>query len=176
MSIIDNFKKLPSQTKTLLAAGGILGLLVALPLFIYAVTNQNFEIRNRAQEACPTAPPCNGTLLTADPIPEESSCQVYVCITSSPIPTPSVSPSPTASPTPTGTPSPSPSASPVACNPSDINKDGITDINDYGLLVADFFKAAPANPGSDINSDGIVDIVDYSIFVSSFFSQTGACE
>lgn len=61
------------------------------------------------------------------------------------------------------------------CLPSDINKDGLTDITDYSILVSDFFKVPPTNPRSDVNRDGIVDITDYSIFVSNFFRSTGAC-
>lgn len=92
-------------------------------------------------------------------------------------PTESPSPSPTTEPTspPTPTPAPTATPSPMACDTTDINKDGITDIIDYGIFVSDFFKTTPINPRSDVNSDGIVDIVDYSMMVSKFFNTTGAC-
>ncbi len=45
------------------------------------------------------------------------------------------------SPTPMGSPVSSPSAIPMACNQADINKDGIVDITDYSILVANFFNS-----------------------------------
>jgi hypothetical protein len=87
-----------------------------------------------------------------------------------PTPTP-VTTTPTLAPTAPGTPIVVP-----ACNPSDINKDGVTDTMDYSILVSDFFKTNPTHPGSDINHDGIVDTVDYSLLVANFFKSTGACQ
>lgn len=55
---------------------------------------------------------------------------------------------------------------------TDINQDGITDIQDYGLLAADYFKTAPTNSRSDINSSGLVDIDDYALLVGNFFKTT----
>lgn len=77
---------------------------------------------------------------------------------------------------PSSSPSPSPSENPSTCAPTDINKDGLTDLTDYSILAADFFKSTPTNPRSDINLDGIVDITDYSLLVSHFFANTGACQ
>ncbi len=155
MGIIDQFKNLSGQTKLLLAGGTLLALFVALPLFIFAVTTQNFEIRNRAQEVIPT--PTETPLETVSPSPTESP-------TESPSSSPSGSPDATVSP------------SPIACNISDINIDGITDLTDYSILVANFFMAPPSVTRTDINGDGIVDITDYSLLVADFFNLTGACQ
>lgn len=135
----------------------IVSLIAALGLFVFAVTTQRFEIRNKAVsgEATPTGVP----------LPTES-----------PSPTPTTEPSISPSPTPTLAPSTSPSSSPLTCAPTDINKDGITDLTDYSILATDFFKSNPTNPRSDINLDGIVDVTDYSLFVSHFFENTGACQ
>lgn len=133
----------------------IISLLAALGLFVWAVVTQRFELREKA---------------------------VSGEVTPSPVATPTESPTPTPSGSPSATPSPSASASvsptptPLVCNPSDINKDGISDLTDYSILANDFFKTNPANPRSDINLDGIVDVTDYSLFVSHFFENTGECQ
>jgi protein-disulfide isomerase len=49
MSGFKNFKSLPKKTKTLLSLGLIFGLLVALPLFIWSISNMKFDVRKRAQ-------------------------------------------------------------------------------------------------------------------------------
>jgi len=48
MDIIKRFKLLPNSSRKLLSAGIILALIVALPLFIWAITNLNFNPFKRA--------------------------------------------------------------------------------------------------------------------------------
>lgn len=55
------------------------------------------------------------------------------------------------------------------CN-TDLNLDGITDLEDYSALANDFFSTSPSNPRADINKDGIVDLTDYSFMSAKFFS------
>ncbi len=64
----ENFKKLPRQTKSLLGVGVVLALLVALPLFVWAVLFGRFELRKKAQvEPSPT--PSTAPSPTASPQP-----------------------------------------------------------------------------------------------------------
>lgn len=53
--------------------------------------------------------------------------------------------------------------------PTDLNRDGISDLTDYSILSNDFFSTSPVNPASDINLDGIVDLGDYSLLAAKFF-------
>ena len=53
-NILSNIKYLPEKTKYLLVFGTIIALVVALPIFIWAITTQNFEIREKAQEITPS--------------------------------------------------------------------------------------------------------------------------
>ncbi len=73
----------------------------------------------------------------------------------------------TAAPTPTGAPVDS-------CNKADINRDGVVNSTDDGMLVSDLLKASPTYSRSDINLDGKVDLLDYSILAKNF-SLTGVC-
>lgn len=72
-------------------------------------------------------------------------------------------PSATAVPTsiPTSTPT-------VDTCPTDINKDKLTDLSDYSILVANFLKSPLTNVRADINKDGFVDLSDYSLLVKKF--------
>lgn len=89
-SVIENYKNLPAATKRLLTGGVILGLFVALPLFLYAVLNGNFDIRNKAASGevsgepipTPTIPATTGT-------PEPTPVATIL------LPTPSLKPTPT---------------------------------------------------------------------------------
>ncbi len=56
-NFLSRFKTLPLKTRQLLSLGLILALFVALPLFIWAITTQRFELRKRAQELVPTPTP-----------------------------------------------------------------------------------------------------------------------
>lgn len=53
MDIIKRFKLLPNSSRKLLSAGIILALLVALPLFIWAISNLNFNPFKRASSGEP---------------------------------------------------------------------------------------------------------------------------
>lgn len=53
---------------------------------------------------------------------------------------------------------------------ADINLDGKVDLNDYSLLVGNFFKIGTGLVG-DINLDGKVNILDYSLLVTQFFDN-----
>ena len=52
-----NFKYLPVETKRLLSIGVILALVLALPLFIWGITTQRFDVRERAASGEPTPVP-----------------------------------------------------------------------------------------------------------------------
>lgn len=58
-------------------------------------------------------------------------------------------------------------STPSVCN-VDINLDGIIDIDDYGIIVNNFFKNPPLNPRANINGVGLVDIDDYTLLVEKF--------
>ena len=70
MGIISKFKSLPISSRRLLSLGIIFGLVVALPLFIWAIVNLTFDQRERASTGEPTAVPINWTTpyvsITAD--------------------------------------------------------------------------------------------------------------
>lgn len=53
MDFIENYKSLPSKTKGLMNFGLILALVIALPLFIWAITNLNFNQKERAASGEP---------------------------------------------------------------------------------------------------------------------------
>lgn len=58
----------------------------------------------------------------------------------------------------------------TTCSQADITHDGIVDLSDYSLLVANFFKQ-DFNPQADTNADGIIDLTDYSAIVLFFFQN-----
>lgn len=53
MDFVKNFKSLPSKTRNLMSFGLIVALVVALPLFIWALTNLNFNQKERAASSEP---------------------------------------------------------------------------------------------------------------------------
>ena len=53
MDFVKNFKSLPSKTKNLMSFGIIIALVIALPLFIWALTNLNFNQKERAASSEP---------------------------------------------------------------------------------------------------------------------------
>lgn len=59
----------------------------------------------------------------------------------------------------------------TSCQKSDINQDGLVDIQDYSILVRNFFSSESQVGRSDINRDGFVDIKDYSTLVRHFFNR-----
>jgi hypothetical protein len=77
---------------------------------------------------------------------------------------------PTTSPTPSIEQSPSPSAFPVTCA-EDVSESGTVGLEDYSILVSDFFKSNPINPRSNIDGVGLVDLSDYSLLVAKFFQD-----
>jgi hypothetical protein len=48
MDFVKNFKSLPSKTKNLMSLGIILALVIALPLFVWALKNLNFNLKEKA--------------------------------------------------------------------------------------------------------------------------------
>lgn len=60
---------------------------------------------------------------------------------------------------------------PTFC-PADINQSGFTDIEDYGIMVNNFFLMPPNYARADVNGDGLVDIGDYTILAKNYFSST----
>ena len=84
-----------------------------------------------------------------------------------PLPTPTpIPPTPTPTPTPTTIP-PTPTPNPACPLDADLSNDNRVDIDDYTLLIRDFFKEGD-NLSSDINCDGSVDIDDYSMLIQRF--------
>lgn len=59
MGIIGKFKSLPISSRRLLSLGIIFGLVVALPLFIWAIINLTFDQRKRAATGEPIPVPIN---------------------------------------------------------------------------------------------------------------------
>jgi len=57
---------------------------------------------------------------------------------------------------------------PTVCH-ADIDQSGLVDIQDYSILIANFFDETPANPRADIDQSGLVDIQDYGQLVRFFF-------
>jgi protein-disulfide isomerase len=53
MDFVKNFKNLPSKTRNLMSLGLIIALVIALPLFIWAITNLNFNQKERAASGEP---------------------------------------------------------------------------------------------------------------------------
>lgn len=62
-----------------------------------------------------------------------------------------------------------------ACS-ADINRDGIVDLSDYSIIVANIFKSAYSDNRADINRDGVVDLTDYSLYVKEFNKTCGGSE
>ena len=61
MNVIERFKSLPGKTRTLLSISMILALVVALPLFIWAIVNLNFNPFKKAATGEPGNPiTCSG--------------------------------------------------------------------------------------------------------------------
>ena len=78
-------------------------------------------------------------------------------ITPSPIPTPSPSNIPTFTPPPTGT-----------MKTPDVNRDGMVNILDIGIIIDNYALVPFPNPNADINSDGIVNIIDIGIIIDNY--------
>ncbi len=57
MNVIERFKSLPQSSRRLLSVGIIFALLVALPLFIWAIINLNFNPNKRAASGEPNTTP-----------------------------------------------------------------------------------------------------------------------
>jgi len=55
MNFRETFTNLPSKTKSLMGFGIIIALTVALPLFIWALINMTFDVREKAQSVQPNA-------------------------------------------------------------------------------------------------------------------------
>ena len=53
MKIIESFKALPLRPKQLLSLGIVFALVIALPLFIWGILTQRFDIRKKATESLP---------------------------------------------------------------------------------------------------------------------------
>ena len=55
--------------------------------------------------------------------------------------------------------------------PSDLNFDGVVDIEDYNIMMANWgqtFQKSLAYAKGDLNGDGVVDILDYEILLQAF--------
>ena len=59
---IARFKSLPLKTRQLLILGTTLALVIALPLFIWAILTQRFELRKRAATGEPTPTPAGASV------------------------------------------------------------------------------------------------------------------
>ena len=78
---IENFKGLPVSAKRLLGLGVVLAFAVALPLFIWGILTQRFELRERASigELGELCTPCGGS--TGITCLSSLICQNGVCVT-----------------------------------------------------------------------------------------------
>lgn len=57
VNIIERFRSLPGKNRGLLGLGAVLGLFVALPLFVWAIVTQNFNSNKRAASGDPVPTP-----------------------------------------------------------------------------------------------------------------------
>lgn len=55
MDFVKNFKNLPSKTRSLISFGLLIALVIALPLFVWSITNLNFNPKEKAQSVTPNA-------------------------------------------------------------------------------------------------------------------------
>ena len=62
MKIIESFKTLPLRAKQLLSLGIIFALTIALPLFVWGIVSQKFDIREKASTGEPPTPTPIGTV------------------------------------------------------------------------------------------------------------------
>lgn len=60
------------------------------------------------------------------------------------------------------------------CWTADVNRDGVVDIVDIGILIDNYGKHPIPYPRADVNKDGVVDIVDIGIAVDQY-GLSGAC-
>ena len=77
MNILKKYKRLPKDSRNLLKIGILVALFVALPLFVWALVSQNFDLRNRAATAeSPSTQPivCNYSIN-----PPKACPQGYYC-------------------------------------------------------------------------------------------------
>jgi hypothetical protein len=51
---------------------------------------------------------------------------------------------------------------------ADLNNDGVVDLADLGILLADFGCTAPGPCVADINGDGATDLADLGILLADF--------
>lgn len=72
--LATTIKYLPGGTKRLLSFGMLLAFAVALPLFVFAVTNQTFDIRKRAATVESSLISCNYTINPPKLCPEGYEC------------------------------------------------------------------------------------------------------
>ena len=56
----------------------------------------------------------------------------------------------------------------IAACPADLNNDGVIDLADLGILLADFGCTAPGPCPGDIDNDGDTDLADLGILLSEF--------
>lgn len=126
---------------------------------VIAESNEN---NNSLTVAMPTPTPTNTPTPTFTPTPTP---------TNTPTPTPTNTPTPSFTPSPTPTNSPTPT--PVSCRREDINRNGFVNMDDYQLLIDNFFFTNPQEPRADINHDGIVDLTDYSMLVLAYDPDHG---
>src|SRR3990172_4631322 len=68
MDFTKRFKSLPVSTKKLLGLGVVLAMIVALPLFIWAVITQNFNPFKRAASGEPGVCVAENKVITVTPI------------------------------------------------------------------------------------------------------------
>lgn len=68
VNLIQRFKSLPVKSRNLLRFGVILGLVVALPLFVWGLIKFNFDIRNRAASGEPGVCVAQNKTVTVTPI------------------------------------------------------------------------------------------------------------
>jgi hypothetical protein len=55
----------------------------------------------------------------------------------------------------------------VAC-PTDLNNDGVTDVNDFIIFAPEFGTTNVVASPTDLNNDGVTDVNDFLIFAPAF--------
>lgn len=79
-NVINRIKSLPVSTKRLLGLGTVLGLFVALPLFIWAIVTQTFLFKQKAAsgEPVPLPTPTNNSVNWVTPYAKLSASNFYI--------------------------------------------------------------------------------------------------
>ena len=82
---------------------------------------------------------------------------------------PTATPTPTPAATPTASPTNSPTPTPTY-SPGDVNKDGLVDIVDIGIIIDNYGSSPPTDARADLNKDDMINIIDIGIVIDNYGS------